>query len=65
MTPARMPEKRTHHRSPENTQTSVSMNKVVLREARRLAAQEGRTFSNWLEQLLRYVIAEDKKNRKR
>jgi hypothetical protein len=40
-------------RAENKTQTSISLRLDLLRAAQDAAAVEGRTFSNWLEQLLK------------
>lgn len=40
-------------RADNKTQTSISLRLDLLRAAQDAAADEGRTFSNWLEQLLK------------
>jgi hypothetical protein len=48
------PKKSRHGRRAENkTQTSVSLSADLLEKARAQAESEGRTFSNWLEQMLK------------
>jgi hypothetical protein len=46
-------------RAADKAQTSISLRNDLLQRARGSAAEEGRTFSNWLEQLLRAKFAEE------
>jgi hypothetical protein len=38
------------------TSTTVSLDEELLRQARELAEQDGRTFSNWIEQQLKDAL---------
>ncbi len=40
-------------RAPGKTQTSITLSEDLLEKARVVAAQDGRSLSNWLEQLIR------------
>ncbi len=42
-----------NQRSKDRVQTSITIRKDLLEEARRWAQNDGRSFSNWLEQLIR------------
>lgn len=43
---------------PTKTQTSISLRADLLEAAKAQAESEGRTFSNWLEQLLKAKLPE-------
>lgn len=38
------------------TSTTVSLDEELLKKARELAAEDGRTFSNWIEQQLKDAL---------
>ncbi len=40
-------------RAPGKTQTSITLSEDLLDRARAVAEQDGRSLSNWLEQLIR------------
>jgi hypothetical protein len=40
-------------RAPGKTQTSITLSEELLDQARVVAEQDGRSLSNWLEQLIR------------
>jgi hypothetical protein len=40
-------------RAPGKTQTSITLSEDLLDQARAAAEQDGRSLSNWLEQLIR------------
>jgi len=46
-------------RAADKAQTSISLRNDLLQRARESAAEEGRTFSNWLEQMLRAKFEEE------
>lgn len=43
---------RSHDRAKDKAQTSISMRADLLKEARRLAAEDNRSLSNWIEKLI-------------
>lgn len=45
--------KKEPQRSPDMTTTSISLRKDLLEKGRAEAARKGRSFSNWLNELLR------------
>ena len=51
--------RRGQRRAPDKTQTSISLRRATLERAREAAAKDGRTFSNWLEQMLRAKFEEE------
>ena len=52
------PKKQTRHgkRAPGKTQTSITLNEDLLARAKEAAAKDGRSLSNWLEQLVRRSV---------
>jgi hypothetical protein len=51
------PKKRSHARAPGRTQTSISLKVELLLAAKLAAEKESRSFSNWLEILLKDKLA--------
>ena len=49
-------EGRSHGRASGKTATSISLDEDLLKKARELAEQDGRTFSNWIEQQLKDAL---------
>lgn len=49
-------EPRAHGRAAGKTATSISLDEDLLKKARELAEQDGRTFSNWIEQQLKDAL---------
>ena len=43
-------------RAPGKTSTTVSLDEELLKKARELADEDGRTFSNWIEQQLKDAL---------
>lgn len=43
-------------RAAGKTSTSISLDEELLQKARELAEQDGRTFSNWIEQQLKDAL---------
>jgi predicted HicB family RNase H-like nuclease len=49
------PKKQTRHgkRAPGKTQTSITLSEELLARAKEAAARDGRSLSNWLEQIVK------------
>jgi len=52
----KQPQTRSHDRASGKTATSISLDEELLKKARELAAEDGRTFSNWIEQQLKDAL---------